>query len=146
MLMLVIAFYSISYSQTIEVLGNGFFKIDHKFAQQLAKQKDSLKIYKGLYLESTIILQGCIDKMSLTFELMNKNKLQQEKYEYQLQDYRQIIEGKNLQIETLGESRDFLQDVIEKQSKKCKRSKFWQISAGVFGGLVLGFITAISIK
>ena len=146
MKMLLIASFCNAFGQTIEPIGGGWFKIDNSYAQQIAMAKDSLKEIKKLYYKTNDILHGCVEKLSTSFEMLNLHRVQEEKLNDQINDYNSIISNKDLIIETLTESRDFLQSTLDKQAKKHKRAKFLQVGAGVGGGLLVGLITGLLIR
>jgi hypothetical protein len=144
--MLVIVCYCNGFGQIIEPIGGGWFKIDHQYAQQIAVGKDSLKAIKALYYQTGEVLQGCVQKLSISFEHINTHKMQANKLQAQVVDFQSMVQATEMKIETLTESRNFLQGALATQAKKCNRAKFWQVGAGVGGGLLIGLITGLLIR
>lgn len=145
-LLILILHCSTGYSQEIKPGPDGWFLIDRKFAENIAAQKDSLKGLKILYISSRETLDACMQNLS-DLEWANiVYKEQADLLEKQIHDQQSIIKSQQVKIETLTESRDFLQGALESQSKKNKRKTFWKVGAGIGGGLLVGIITGILIK
>lgn len=144
--MLAIALCFPGYAQEIKFLDDGWFAIDRKYAERVAMQRDSLKEYKVLYSASKEALDGCTHTLSSASDLIDQYIKKINQHRENERDYKSIIESKDLQIETLIESRNFLQESMIKQGKRAKRNRFWAVGGGVAGGLVVGILSALLIR
>lgn len=144
--MLAIALCFTGYAQEIKFLDDGWFAIDRKYAEKVAMQSDSLREYKKIYGASKEALDGCTQTLSSASDLIDQYIEKLNQHRNNERDYKTIIESKDLQIETLIESRNFLQESMINQAKRAKRKRFWAVGGGVAGGLVVGILSSLLIR